>query len=77
MWRIDEASANQCRQSNHKKGRENPRDATLIEYEEAEVAGVAVLENDCGNEIARDDEEDIDTDEPAGQPAVVEMKGKH
>ncbi len=56
------------------QGWEDAPDAPLVEGQEREGAGVEFARDDRGDQVAGNDEEYVDTDEPAGEEAELGMK---
>ena len=68
--------AKRQRERRHKnKGRKNSSDATTEEISEAEQPFVQIFEDMAGNQKPADDEENVDADKPASQPAGKRVKG--
>src|SRR4051812_46011645 len=61
--KIQQDSGNAADREHGEKRRENPSYPPVVEFENAVAAAIHVAEDDRTDEVAGDDEEDIDTDE--------------
>src|SRR5579862_1569182 len=70
----DEPTHRSARREHEHQRRKNPFDAANVEFGEAELRFGQALQHDAGNEIAGNDEENVDADETAAELARPRMK---
>src|SRR5690606_25118080 len=69
----DERAGDERRSQDHEQRREESSDPPLVEPRIGEAARVDLALDDRRDQEARDDEEDVDADEAAGERAEVEV----
>jgi hypothetical protein len=73
---VNPADRKARRQHDH-EGRENPSHPPRIEIGEAKSFGDQIFHDDRGDEIAGNDEKDVDADKPADRPLRPCMEKHH
>lgn len=62
---------------NEEQGRQNAACAALVEAEQCEPVQRQFVSDDARNQVAADDEEDVDTDEAAAERGDARVEEKH
>jgi hypothetical protein len=73
----DHLKHSDCRQQHDEERRDDPAQAAFVEAQERELVRLHLAKNDRGNQVAADDEEDIDPDEPARHPGCPGVEQYH